>query len=144
MLDPADISLVLRGTLVSPRPDRSLAIREHGVVGARPGPACSTTLSLTLKTLSLGSRYAVVDKKGFITAIDDRTSTLADEVDSLVREGKVGEDQVVDLGDGWVLPGFVDTHSECSNSSRRRPRLTLLGQSTLLNIQTLEWLSTSH
>ncbi|BGO93163.1 hypothetical protein NBRC10512_007585 [Rhodotorula toruloides] len=85
MLDLADISLVLRGTLVSPQPDRSLSIREDCVV--------------------------VIDSKGFIAAIDNSTgSALADEVDTLVREGKVGQDKVVELGDGWALPGFVDTH----------------------------------
>ncbi|BGP33601.1 hypothetical protein JCM10296v2_005405 [Rhodotorula toruloides] len=106
MLDVAEISLVLRGTLVSPQIDRSFAIREDCTV--------------------------VVDSKGFIAAIDDSTgSALADEVDTLVREGKVGRDEVVELGDGWVLPGFVDTHIHA-------PQYTNAGMA--LDKPLMEWL----
>ncbi|BGP26031.1 guanine deaminase [Rhodotorula toruloides] len=85
MLDPEDIALVLRGTVVSPQADRSLSIREDCTV--------------------------VVDRKGFIAAIGESADrTLADEVDALVGEGELGQDKVVELGDGWILPGFVVTH----------------------------------
>lgn len=68
----------------------------------------------------------MIDSKGFIAAIDNSTgSALADEVDTLVREGKVGQDKVVELGDGWALPGFVDTHSESFQSSQALPEADL-------------------
>ncbi|GAA5852286.1 hypothetical protein JCM9279_002490 [Rhodotorula babjevae] len=84
-MDAADIAWVLQGTVISSRRDRTLSIC--------PG------------------QLLVVDKRGYISHLEAATTARSKAVLSLVEAGQVGRERVVELGDdGWVLPGFVDTH----------------------------------
>ncbi|GAA5911915.1 hypothetical protein JCM8208_002853 [Rhodotorula glutinis] len=84
-MDAADIAWVLRGTVISSRPDHTLSVRSNQLV--------------------------VVDQRGYISHLDAADTAPSKAVLSLVEAGQVGRERVVDLGaDGWVLPGFVDTH----------------------------------
>ncbi|KPV72314.1 uncharacterized protein RHOBADRAFT_55799 [Rhodotorula graminis WP1] len=84
-MDAADVAWVLRGTVVSSRPDRTLSIRPDQLV--------------------------VVNQRGYISHLEAADTAQSKALLSLVEAGQVGRERVVDLGeDGWVLPGFVDTH----------------------------------
>ncbi|BGP17908.1 hypothetical protein JCM10213_003915 [Rhodosporidiobolus nylandii] len=84
-LASGDIAWVLHGTAVTSRPDRSLSIAEKSLV--------------------------VVDKNGFIAHLASASSPESEELLKLVEDGRVDRDKYVELGeDGWLLPGFVDTH----------------------------------
>ncbi|GAA6038125.1 hypothetical protein JCM8097_007559 [Rhodosporidiobolus ruineniae] len=85
MHQPAECALVLRGTVVSSRPDRSLSILEDHLL--------------------------IVNKKGFIAHLAPVNAPESQTVLLLVCSGAIPAERYVELGeDGWVLPGFVDTH----------------------------------
>ncbi|GAA5893081.1 hypothetical protein JCM5296_003068 [Sporobolomyces johnsonii] len=85
MVEARNIRWVLKGTIVSSRPDRSLSILEASVL--------------------------VVDKDGFIAQLEAASSPASLAVLQMVQRGEVSEECFVELGrDAWLLPGFVDTH----------------------------------
>ncbi|GAA6048558.1 hypothetical protein JCM3770_006552 [Rhodotorula araucariae] len=85
MLVAENVGWVLRGTVLTSRQDRSLSILEDQLI--------------------------VVDKRGFIAHLAPAGDRDSVAVLGLVDKGEVTRDRVVELGrDGWLLPGFVDTH----------------------------------
>ncbi|KAG0655866.1 hypothetical protein C6P46_000571 [Rhodotorula mucilaginosa] len=84
VMDTQEIALLLRGTVVTPRADRSLLVRENSLIG--------------------------VDGKGFIAHFEAADTPASQEL--LSRIGRdLPRDCFVEIGkDGWILPGFVDTH----------------------------------
>ncbi|GAA5977411.1 hypothetical protein JCM10908_004969 [Rhodotorula pacifica] len=83
-MDTAGIAFVLRGTAVSSRPDRSLSILEDSLI--------------------------VVDDKGFVAHLEAADTPASRDLLSKIG-GEVPKDRFIELGkDGWILPGFVDTH----------------------------------
>ncbi|BGP41651.1 hypothetical protein JCM10449v2_005642 [Rhodotorula kratochvilovae] len=85
MLLAEDIAWVLRGTVLTSQPDRSLSILEDQLI--------------------------VVDKRGFIAHLAPADDSESRALLDLVEKGEVGRERFVELGrDGWLLPGFVDTH----------------------------------
>ncbi|GAA6017449.1 hypothetical protein JCM10207_008228 [Rhodosporidiobolus poonsookiae] len=85
MLASEDISWVLRGTVLTPEVSRALSVFEDQLI--------------------------VVDQQGFITHLEPATSAASHQYLQLVAQGDVSQDKFVELGEnGWLLPGFVDTH----------------------------------
>ncbi|GAA5841304.1 hypothetical protein JCM11251_001620 [Rhodosporidiobolus azoricus] len=84
-LAPEDIGWIVCGTAVTSRLDRSLSISEKTLI--------------------------VVDKKGYIVHLEPASTEASVGLLQLAADGRVSRDCLVELGeDGWILPGFVDTH----------------------------------
>ncbi|GAA5856147.1 hypothetical protein JCM8547_003003 [Rhodosporidiobolus lusitaniae] len=84
-LAPEDCALLLCGTIVTSRLDRSLAVLEDQLVA--------------------------VDKSGFIAHFEPASSPASSALLKDVEDGRVAPERFVELGaDGWLVPGFVDTH----------------------------------
>lgn len=63
--------------------------------------------------MSLFALGTVVDKAGYIAHIGSREDRGSVEYLELVQQGRISKERVVELdADSWILPGFVDTHSE--------------------------------
>ncbi|GAA5864073.1 hypothetical protein JCM3774_006370 [Rhodotorula dairenensis] len=78
------IALVLRGTVVTSRSDRTLRVLEDSLI--------------------------VVDDRGFISQLEAAASPASQNLLSRIGQD-IPQDRFVELGaDGWILPGFVDTH----------------------------------
>ncbi|GAA5996587.1 uncharacterized protein JCM10292_003071 [Rhodotorula paludigena] len=85
MLAAADIQWVFRGTVIKPHTGRNVDICEEQLI--------------------------VVDKQGYIAHSAPAGGAESAAVLDLVDKGEVAKDRFVELGaDGWLLPGFVDTH----------------------------------
>ncbi|TKA56687.1 hypothetical protein B0A53_01882 [Rhodotorula sp. CCFEE 5036] len=83
-MDTQEIALLLRGTVATSRVDRSLLVRENSLIG--------------------------VDGKGFVAHLEAVDTPASQKL--LSRIGRdLPRDCFVEIGkDGWILPGFVDTH----------------------------------
>lgn len=89
----APIAQAFLGTILTPLSDRSLSL--------------------------LPSQLLAVDADGLIVHLEPSTSARSREI---VEE--LGEDKVVRLGaKSWLMPGFVDTHSESPLSGRGAARV---------------------
>ncbi|GAA5942676.1 hypothetical protein JCM1841_004149 [Sporobolomyces salmonicolor] len=85
MAEAKNIRWMFKGTIVSARPDRSLSILEASLL--------------------------VVDKDGFIAHLEAASSPASRAALEMVERGEVPKECFVELGrNGWLLPGFVDTH----------------------------------
>lgn len=105
-----DLALVLRGTVVTAQRDRSLLVLEDTLIGA--SATCSFFPVRRTDPVTAPPPLSVVDVRGFISHLEPAASRASQKL--LDRVGRdVPRDHFIEIGqDGWILPGFVDTHSE--------------------------------
>ncbi|GAA5913548.1 uncharacterized protein JCM6883_004450 [Sporobolomyces salmoneus] len=86
-LAASEIAWIFHGTILTPELDRTLSI--------------------------LPSHVLVVDKRGSIAHLEEEREETSKEYLRLVQHGhgEIGRGRFVQIGeDGWLVPGFVDTH----------------------------------